>query len=964
MAAKKPTSKTLKTTVVKKKSKAAPKKKAAAAGATKKKGFVRRTITQADAEGKHLVIVESPTKAKTINKYLGPDYLVMASVGHIRDLPSRNPKGVKNPVPGVDLENNFEPTYEVMPDSTKTVNELKKAAKYASDVWFATDLDREGEAIAWHVAHALKYPIKDAKRVVFNAITKTEIQHAFDNPRPLEINRIDAQQARRILDRIVGYQVSPLLWKKVAGGLSAGRVQSVATRLVVEREREIDAFIPDEYWKITGLFTPDLANAGDLGDRWRAYLNVDEDTNERTVKDQNAWLTDAGALRAELADFNGKKFNPTDRKAAREAAEALGFKVENEKTWEPDKAKGPAKHRIHYEGVVANAPQYTITDIETRRTKSRPSPPFITSTLQQQASTRMGFNLRRTMRVAQQLYEGIDLKGARGQTGLITYMRTDSTHLSAEAVGAVRDYVGGSSKLGNKYLPDKPIFYKSSNKDAQEAHEAIRPTDVTLTPQELQGKLSEEQYKLYDLIWRRFVSCQMVPAEYDATAVSIKPAGVNATFRATGSILVFDGYQKIMGIPKKDAALLPRVEKDQELAPLDLTPTQHFTSPPARFTEASLQKKLEEEGIGRPSTYAAIISTIQDRKYVEPLTPRDKRLRATDMGQVVTDKLIEAFPQIMDVGYTRGMEAKLDEIESENKDWRETLQEFYDPFKDQLDNAHETMTHAKAASEPSDHVCPTCGSACEFRFGRNGRFLSCTAFNVPPVKVKPEGHGQPESGGDWLLHKAKGKARPKIQTEDASEKVGWSKLTKDDKAKFQALSDSMPEPCRFAAPIDSDGNPLQPELTDILCPEDSEPMIRRTGRFGPFLASSNYPEVKYIVKLDPKKGHVVLPKAPPMTTEIVCPTCGEQNDNATLYLRDSKRGLWLSCSRFPKCRGRVGFGKLDEDVQASLEKAWKVHLEGNPIPEIRTASGHVIQEGEEYLPVIEGAEVEAGAGSA
>ncbi len=936
------------------------KKKAPAKPSSKKaKGFTRRTITKADAEGKHLVIVESPTKAKTINKYLGPDYLVMASVGHIRDLPSRNPKGVKNPVPGVDLDNDFEPTYEVMPDSTKTVTELKKAAKWASDVWFATDLDREGEAIAWHCAHALKYPVKDAKRVVFNAITKDAIQEAFSKPRPLEINRVDAQQARRILDRIVGYQVSPLLWKKVAGGLSAGRVQSVATRLVVEREREIEAFIPDEYWQIAGFFTPDLKQAGELGEAWRKYLDVDEMTNERTIKDQNTWLSEAGCLRADLTKFNGKAFKPTDRKAARAAAEALGFAVKEEKTWEDEKGKGPSKDRCKLIGAIGAAPDFTITSIDTKRTKSRPSPPFITSTLQQQASTRLGFNLRRTMRVAQQLYEGIDLKGARGQTGLITYMRTDSTHLSGEAIDAVRGYVGGSSRLGGKYLPEKPKFYKTSNKDAQEAHEAIRPTDVTLTPDELKPRLSEEQHRLYDLIWRRFVSCQMVDAQWDSTAITVKPTNVDAEFRATGKILVFDGFLKVMGMPKSDDVILPRVQADQTLAPIDIAPTQHFTSPPARFNEASLQKKLEEEGIGRPSTYAAIISTIQDRKYVEPVTPRDKRLRATDMGMVVTDKLIEAFPRIMDVGYTRAMEANLDEIESENKDWRETLKEFYDPFKEQLNNAHNTMTHAKAASEPSEHVCPTCGSACEYRFGRNGRFLSCTAFNVPPVEIQPEGHGPPESGGPWLLHKAKGKARPKIQTEDASEKVGWSKLTKDDKAKFQAVSDAMPEPCKFAAPIDSDGNMLKPELTDILCPEDGAPMIRRTGRFGPFLASSNYPEVKYIVKLDPKKGHVVLPKAPPMTTTIVCPTCGEQNDNATLYCRDSKRGLWLSCSRFPKCRGRVGFGKLEEDVQADLEKKWKAHLKDNPIPDITTANGHVIQEGEEYLPVVEGAEVPA-----
>lgn len=934
------------------------KKKPTTSKTTKKKAPRKsgRAKAAPNAEGKHLVIVESPTKAKTINKYLGDDYVVMASVGHIRDLPSRNPKGVKNPVPGVDLENRFEPTYEVMPDSKKTVGELKKAAKQAADVWFATDLDREGEAIAWHCAHALDYPIKDAKRVVFNAITKAEIQRAFEKPRPLEINRVDAQQARRILDRIVGYQVSPLLWKKVAGGLSAGRVQSVATRLVVEREREIDAFIPDEYWKITGLFTPEMARAAGLGDDWRKFVNVGEDENDRTVKDQNAWLSDHGCIKAELTEYNSKKFSVTQRDTALAAAQALGFDLQDTKSWDDAKAKGSAKSRVNYlGGVASDGPGYAITAIETKRTKSRPSPPFITSTLQQQASTRLGFNLRRTMRVAQQLYEGIDLKGARGQTGLITYMRTDSTHLSGEAIESVRGFVG--SKHGDKYLPEKPNFYKSSNKDAQEAHEAIRPTDVTITPDSIRSILSDEQFRLYDLIWRRFVSCQMVPAEWDATAVTIKPdkdSGVDATFRATGRTLVFDGFLKVMGMPKSDDVILPKLEEKQSLAPIDLDPTQHFTSPPARFTEASLQKKLEEEGIGRPSTYAAIISTIQDRKYVESLTPRDKRLKATDMGMVVTDKLIEAFPVIMDVGYTREMEAHLDEIESENKDWRETLAEFYGPFKKKLETAHETMTHAKAATDPAPHICPKCGSPTEYRFGRNGRFLSCTAFNVPPVEVKPEGHDKPTNGMKWMLYKGKGKARPKVQTEDTSEKILWSKLTKEDKTKFQALSDEMPEPCKYAAPIDSEGNPMEPELTDILCPEDNQPMIRRTGRFGPFLASSNYPDVQYIIKLDPKKGHVVLPKAPPMTTDIVCPTCGEANDNATLYVRDSKRGLWMSCSRFPKCRGRVGFGKLEEDVQADLEKKWAQHLKDNPIPEIVTASGHVIREDEEYHPIVAG----------
>lgn len=940
-------------TMAKKKS---TKKKTSSKKTSKKKSSGRRSGPDPkQAEGKHLVIVESPTKAKTINKYLGNDYFVMASVGHIRDLPPRNPKGVKAPVPGVDLEDNFEPTYEVMADSKKTVSELKRAAKLAADVWFATDLDREGEAIAWHVAHALDYPIKDAKRVVFNAITKKEIESAFSRPRPLETNRVDAQQARRILDRIVGYQVSPLLWKKVAGGLSAGRVQSVATRLVVEREREIDAFMPDEYWRVGGIFASEIGKTDELAKAWAEYFYVGEEENPRSIKDQNAWLSDRKCLRAELVEFDGQAFKPDNREQALAAATALGFALEERKEREDEKAKGPAKNLCTFLGGIENAPGFVINSIETKRTTSRPSPPFITSTLQQQASTRLGFQLKRTMRVAQQLYEGIDLKGARGQTGLITYMRTDSTHLTGEAVSAVRGHI--EDKVGKQYLPDKPNYFKSSNKDAQEAHEAIRPTDVSITPQSIKGALSEEQFKLYDLIWRRFVSCQMVPAQWDSTSITIgasAKSGEKATFRATGRTLVFDGFLKIMGLPKSDDVILPPLKEQQQLGPVDLNPTQHFTSPPPRYNEASLQKKLEEEGIGRPSTYAAIIGTIQDRKYVEPVTPRDRRLRATDLGMVVTDMLVEAFPTILSLGYTRELEQHLDEIESENKDWRQTLREFYDPFQSALAHAHENLKHAKAETiaAPDDLACPKCGSPTEYKFGKNGRFLSCTAFNVPPIPVDVEGHP-----GKWFLHKAKGKARPKVTNEDQSDKVNWTKLTKDDQKTFMALSDEMPEPCKYAAPIDKEGRPMEPEQTDILCPDppvgDGKPMIKRTGRFGPFLAAATYPDAKYILKLNAKTGAVELPKVPPMTTDVLCPKCGEESE-AMLYLRDSKRGLWLSCSRFPKCRGREGFAKLDEAKQKELEKQWSQHLKDNPLPEIRTATGHVIQEGEEYVPVIAG----------
>ncbi len=841
--------------------------------------------------GKHLVIVESPTKAKTINKYLGRDYLVMASVGHVRDLPSRAPKGTKQLVPGVDLENDFAPSYEVMPDKEKTVTALRKAAKRAADVWFATDLDREGEAIAWHLAQALKVPLSGAKRVVFNAITKGEIQHAFSNPRPIDENKVNAQQARRILDRIVGYQVSPLLWKKVAGGLSAGRVQSVATRLVVEREREIEAFIPEEYWKIAGYFTPDLAQAAALAAEWTAYLKDVPQGENRSLKDRLAWLSRNRCLRAELVEFQGKAFKPDNRDDALKAAQALGFSLTRAHETQDEKGKGPARFVCSYDGALApQRPGFNIHSIETKRTSSRPPAPFITSTLQQAAANQMGFGLQRAMRIAQQLYEGIDIHGSEGQTGLITYMRTDSTHISGEALNMVRSYI--SEKLGEKYLPEKPNFFTSSNKSAQEAHEAIRPTDVSITPQRVKRDLTEEQFKLYTLIWERFVACQMTPAQWDSTVVTIvadretgqvsQDSGHLATFRATGRTLVFDGFYKVLGLPNGgDEAMLPPLKQRQELAPLQIDPTQHFTSPPPRFTEASLQKKLEEEGIGRPSTYAAIITTIQDRKYVQPLNPRDKRLFATDLGKVVTDKLVEAFPQIMDVGYTREMELELDKIEEEHHDWVTMLKQFYGPFRDSLARAHEEMTHAKAEFEPAPYDCSKCGASTVYRFGRNGKFLSCSRY--------PD--------------------------------------------------------CDFAAPIDREGKPMVPQLSDILCPVCGSPMTKRTGRFGPFLSCSSYPQCTGIVKIDPKKHTVVLPKVPPLLSDVPCPKC-----KSPLNVRESKRGLWLSCSTFPKCRGRVGYESLDEKKQKELQDAWTRHIHDHPAPIVRNTAGDPIPEG--YLPRI------------
>lgn len=876
---------------------AKPKQNRSKGKAASKRTSRRRRSDQKQPSGKHLVIVESPTKAKTINKYLGSDYTVMASVGHVRDLPKGAPKGSKSEVPGVDVESDFAPTYEVLPAKKKTVNELKKAAGNAVDVWFATDLDREGEAIAWHLSQSLGVPRGQTKRVVFNAITKSEIANAFSQPRTIDQNRVDAQQARRILDRIVGYQVSPLLWKKVAGGLSAGRVQSVGVRLVVEREREIEGFIPDEFWKITGYFTTRPDRADELSTAWRAWLAEQPDGKEPTLKQRNRWLDQHRGVRAELVEFSGEPFKVDDHDRTLAIAQELGFVLDDTKQWEEANGRGPARFLTSYAGHVANNQEkqgvhFRVQTIQTKRATTRPSAPFITSTLQQAAANQMGFKLRRTMRIAQDLYEGVDIHGAEGQTGLITYMRTDSTHLAPEAQQMARQYI--EKNFGQDYLPVKPNVFTSSNKSAQEAHEAIRPTDVLITPDRVQRDLSSDQYKLYQLIWNRFVSCQMKPAQWDSTTVFIaahgdegqgkdsSPATPKGMFKATGRTLVFDGFYKVTGLPRDSGeAILPDLHEDQDVAPFHLDPTQHFTQPPPRYTEASLQKKLEEEGIGRPSTYAPIIQTIQDRKYVDQLGPKDRRLYATDLGKVVTDKLVEAFPTIMDVAYTRLMETELDKIEDEDHDWVQMLREFYGPFKEQLEKAHELMTHAKAETEPAPFDCQKCGAPTVYRFGRNGRFLSCSRY--------PD--------------------------------------------------------CDYAAPVDRTGNVIGPQMTDITCPICGEAMTKRTGRFGPFLGCQNYPSCKGILNLDAKKGTVKLPKTPPLITEIACPSC-----DSPLNLRDSKRGFWLACSTFPKCRGRAAWLKIEPDQQKALEKGWQQHLTQHPLPVIRNTDGDTVAD--DYVPRI------------
>ncbi len=871
------------------------------------------------ARDRHLVIVESPSKAKTINKYLGKDYLVLASIGHVRDLPGRNPKGVKSPVPGVDLEKDFRPTYEILEGKDKVITDLKRAAKETRDsgkeVWFATDLDREGEAIAWHLAQELGIKSGQAKRVMFPAITKAEIEKAFHNPHPIDEDRVNAQQARRILDRIVGYQVSPLLWKKVARGLSAGRVQSVAVRLVVERERQIRGFVPDEEWSIAGYFALSEADAKKLGPGWSKFLQQkDEKGNTPTVKAQNAWLSDAHAIRAELIEFAGEKFAPgisvgkiigelpghlpdlaegaiqarlkkaasafSDPKAhdisaqVAKVATACGLRDVKITTKEDPTGKGPARWQRSIAGTCDPGVKWAVQSIETKRTKVRALPPFITSTLQQAASSRLGFGAQRTMRAAQQLYEGIEIPG-EGPVGLITYMRTDSTHLSGEALGMFRDYIGKT--FGDKYLPEKPNFFSSSNKDAQEAHEAIRVTNVAYSPQRVARALNQDQFKLYQLIWERSVACQMTSAEWDSTQVLIRGGEKSqAVFKATGRVLVFDGWYRVAGVPKGDELNLPTLKEQQPLSAFAIEPQQRFTSPPSRYSEASLIKMLESEGIGRPSTYASIISVIQDRQYVEQA---ERRFYATDLGEVVTDKLIEAFPDILNVGYTRDMETKLDKIEEDHLDWIKMLHDFYGPFTRSLKAAEKDLTHAKAETvpAPAEYKCADCGASMVYRFGKSGRFLSCSRY--------PD--------------------------------------------------------CKYASPVDREGKPRPAAAAvDVACLKCGSAMTKRVGKFGPFLGCSRYSDKKSpcdgLLNID-KKGKVQAPSPKPLLTDLPCPTC-----QSPMNLRNGLKGPWLGCSRFPKCRGRGKWAEVDEKKRQELEKALEAHEKANKSPIVKTMSGKAL----------------------
>jgi len=671
---------------------------------------------------RNLVIVESPAKAKTLSKYLGRDYQVKASVGHVVDLPKSKL--------GVDIENDFATEYAVIHGKHAILQEIKQAAKDKDTIYLAPDPDREGEAIAWHIAQKLGHPKRaNVRRVLFNEITKKAVLEAIAQPRDLDQHLFEAQQARRVLDRLVGYRLSPLLWQKVRRGLSAGRVQSVAVRIIVEREREIRAFVPEEYWTLDARLE---------GAQPPQFL-------------------------ARLAEVDGQKVDKQLKLDAKERVDEILRGLEGA-TW-------------------------TVTKVEKKERRRHPTPPFITSRLQQEASRKLGFQPSRTMRVAQRLYEGIEL-GAEGAVGLITYMRTDSTRVSADAIAAVREYI--PQRYGAAYLPADPNFYRSK-KDAQDAHEAIRPTSMQWDPERVAPYLEREALGLYTLIWNRFVASQMAPAVYDATAVDIQAA--RCRFRATGQVLKFDGFIRVYTEGQDDRAgddensegQLPALVEGEGVALRELLPEQHFTQPPPRFTQATLIKELEEKGIGRPSTYASIMGTILNKEYVVEDEP--KRLRPTELGMLVTDLLVVSFPDVLNVEFTAGMEDELDLIEEGREHWVAAMRRFWTPFAKDLERAAVEMRDVKREERPTDLACEKCGKPLVIKWGRRGEFLACT--------------GYPECRNT-------------------------TNFTRDEDGVIR---------------------PVEPEITDRTCDECGRPMQMRFGRFGKFLGCSGYPECKSVQPL-------------------------------------------------------------------------------------------------------------------
>jgi DNA topoisomerase-1 len=774
---------------------------------------------------KNLVVVESPAKAKTINKYLGKDFIVMASIGHIKDLPS---KGL-----GVDVQNNFQPEYEIIPDARKRnnkkiVSDLKKTAKTATAIYLAADPDREGEAICQHLAEEIvpTKPAVPSYRVMFNEITKRAVQQAFEHPKQIDGNLVDAQQARRVLDRLVGYKVSPLLCRTIGGRLSAGRVQSVALRMVVEREREIEAFKKTEYWTIA----------------------------------------------ANVAGKQPPAFDARLLKVGEQTVKTSGFDNDLKKTEILIGNEALAKDLV----AEAEKQSFVVNEVTTKERKRNPVPPFITSKLQQEASRKLGFAVKRTMMIAQHLYEGVEI-GPEGSVGLITYMRTDSTRVGEAALGEVRQFIG--SQYGANYLPENAVHYRSK-KGAQDAHEAIRPTDVTRTPDSLAQYLKPEELKLYRLIWQRFVASQMMPALFDQTTIDITAGRL--IFRATGSVQKFDGFLKLYqeGRDEKtddeeDERTLPLVTKGEALALNQIDPEQHFTEPPPRYTEATLVKALEEKGIGRPSTYAAIMTTIQDREYVEK---KESRFHPTALGKTVNDVLIDGgFDDLFNETYTARMEHELDEIEEGKLKWTDALHEFYDKFKKDLSEFEEYAKKIKDKETPTEEVCLKCNTpGMVQKLGRFGKYLKClecgaTRDAEPAANADDATSGETSGNGE-------------SEEPEACELCGKQMQLKRGRfGPFYGCS-GYPE-CRNIRKISKSGKVnAPPEVLDEKCPLDNAQLVKRQGRFGEFISCSNYPKCKYIKR---------------ETTGVVCPRPGCKGE---LIVKRSKRGkIFYGCSEYPKC---------------------------------------------------------------
>src|SRR6266849_721145 len=776
---------------------------------------------------KNLVIVESPAKAKTINKYLGKDFVVKASIGHIKDLPAKSL--------GVDVQNNFQPEYEIIPDSKKRNNkkivaDLKKTAKAVDAIYLAADPDREGEAICQHLAEEIvpKKPAVPSYRVMFNEITKRAVQQAFEHPKQIDANLVDAQQARRVLDRLVGYKVSPLLCRTIGGRLSAGRVQSVALRIVVEREREIEAFKKTEYWTIA----------------------------------------------ANVAGKQPPAFDARLVRVGEQTVKTSGFDNDLKKTEILIGDEAQAGDLV----AEAETQTFIVNEVTTKERKRNPVPPFITSKLQQEASRKLGFPVKRTMMIAQHLYEGVEI-GAEGSVGLITYMRTDSTRIGEAALGEVRQFI--NSQYGANYLPETAVHYRSK-KGAQDAHEAIRPTDVARTPDSLAQHLKPEELKLYRLIWQRFVASQMMPALFDQTTIDIQ-AG-RFIFRATGSVLKFDGFLKVYQegrdekpADEEDERTLPLVAKGETLALNRVDPEQHFTEPPPRYTEATLVKALEEKGIGRPSTYAAIMTTIQDREYVEK---KEGRFHPSALGKTVTDVLIDGgFDDLFNETYTARMEAELDEIEEGKLKWTDALKEFYGKFKQDLDQFQKYAKEIKNKETPTDEVCLKGGTAGMVqKLGRFGKYLKCPSCgatrDAEPVAASDDGSGSTPASAD-------GSEAEEVEACDLCGKQ--MQLKRGRFGPFYGCS-GYPE-CRNIRKISKSGKiNAPPEVLDEKCPLDNAQLVKRQGRFGEFISCSNYPKCKYIKR---------------ETTGVACPRPGCKGE---LLVKKTKRGkIFYGCSEYPKC---------------------------------------------------------------